>query len=49
VYTARRSQIESRFERQKAIIDILRYTGSLATVLAGKNPAQAPAAASAEQ
>ncbi len=37
VYTARRSQIESRFERQKAIIDILRYTGALANVLAAKS------------
>lgn len=49
VYTARRSQIESRFERQKAIIDILRYTGSLATVLAGKSQAPAPVAAAEQQ
>lgn len=48
VYTASRSQIESRFERQKAIIDILRYTGSLATVLAGKSQMPAPVAAAGQ-
>ena len=48
VYTASRSQIESRFERQKAIIDILRYTGSLATVLAGKSQMPVPVAAAGQ-
>lgn len=36
VYTARRSQIESRYARHKAVIDILRYTGALTAVLAGR-------------
>ncbi|MCZ8375699.1 MAG: TolC family protein [Beijerinckiaceae bacterium] len=49
VYTARRSQIESRFERQKAVIDILRYTGTLASVLAGKDKAPASVAAATKQ
>ncbi|MCZ8182515.1 MAG: TolC family protein [Beijerinckiaceae bacterium] len=49
VYTARRAQIESRFERQKAVIDILRYTGALASVLAGKDKAPASVAAATKQ
>lgn len=49
VYTARRAQIESRFERQKAVIDILRFTGTLASVLAGKDKAPAPVASVTKQ
>jgi outer membrane protein TolC len=49
VYTSRRSQIESRFERQKAIIDILRYTGALANALAAKSGTRPPDAAPDKQ
>ena len=34
-YTARRAQIESQFEVNKAVIDVLRLTGELTRVLAG--------------